>query len=86
MIQSMTLLGYRPFIDPLVLHDVWWLLIIPLSLGISIAYKAVRVGSLRRYPVEVLKMTVQIILAMIALAIASYLFVEVFVRILASQP
>lgn len=37
----MTLL-FRPFLDPIELHGLWWVLLIPLALGISVVYKAVR--------------------------------------------
>jgi hypothetical protein len=71
-------LAYRPFIDPLNLHDVWWALLVPLSLGIAIAYKAVRTRDMGMYWRQVAIMTVQIVVAMVLLAVASYLFVEVY--------
>jgi hypothetical protein len=71
-------LAYRPFIDPLNLHDAWWALLIPLSLGISIAYKAVRVRDMDTYWRQVIIMTIQIVVAMVLLAVASFLFVEVY--------
>lgn len=37
----MTLL-FRPFLDPIELHGLWWVLLFPLALGISVVYKAVR--------------------------------------------
>jgi hypothetical protein len=70
------LLAYRPFIDPINLHDWWFLLLGPMALGISIAYKAVRMLDLKDYVRQVVLMTVQIILGMIGLGIASYLFVQ----------
>jgi len=72
------LLAYTPFIDPLDLHEWWWLTLGPLALGISIAYKAVRVPDFTRYWREVGVMTVQIILGMIGLSIFVYLLIEVF--------
>lgn len=70
------LLAFRPFIDPINLHDWWFLLLGPMALGVSVAYKAIRMADLRDYPRQVLLMTLQIILGMIALGIASYLFVQ----------
>jgi len=68
---------YRPFLDPLPdFGPWWWLLLIPLALGISIAYKAVRVRSMDRYWPNVLTMTVQIVLAMVLLAVGAHVFVE----------
>ncbi len=74
-------LALRPFLDPLPLHDEWWLTLIPLAFLVSVAYKAVRVRTFRRgvYARQVLMMTVQIVVAMIALAVVQHLFVEVIV-------
>lgn len=75
--------GYRPFIDPLNLHDRWWLTLIPLALGISFAYKAVRVKSFDGYLKQVLHMSFMIVLAMVLIAAGLYLFVELIVPALA---
>lgn len=72
-------LPYRPFIDPINLHDRWWLTLIPLALGISLAYKAVRVKSFDTYAREVLWMTTQIVGGMALLAALLYVFVDVIV-------
>jgi hypothetical protein len=77
------LLAWRPFIDPLNLASAWWILLVPLALGISITYKAVRVRTLREYPGQVAAMTVQIIVAMILLGAASFLFIEYLVPFIA---
>ncbi|NUQ69136.1 MAG: hypothetical protein HUU18_12780 [Phycisphaerales bacterium] len=69
-------LAYLPFLDPINANDWWFLLIIPLALGISLAYKAVRVLDERTILRQALVMTVQIVLAMIALGFGCYLFVE----------
>lgn len=73
-------LAWRPFLDPLDLHRWWYLLLIPIALGVSMAYKAVRVRDLGTYPWQVGMMTVQVVLGMIALAFAAHLIVEVFAR------
>jgi hypothetical protein len=72
----MGVLGYVPFIDPLDVHQWWYLLLIPVALLVSIAYKACRVESLSDFPREVAVMTVQIVVVMILLGFASFLFVE----------
>lgn len=76
-------LPYRPFLDPMPLawFDLWWLYLIPLSFFVSFTYKAVRMHdwTLATFARQTLLMTVQIILGMIGLAIASYLLVEIFV-------
>lgn len=78
-------LAYRPFLDPLDVHNIWWLFLAPFAFGIAMVYKAVRLRTLGRYWLHVLMMTVQIIFGMIALAVASYLFVEVYVRFIVDR-
>jgi hypothetical protein len=75
--------GWRPFLDPLDLHAYWWVFLAPLALGISVAYKAVRVPSLEGYGRAVAIMTVQIILAMVLLWLASFLFVGYLLPLIA---
>jgi len=71
-----TTLAWRPFLDPLNLHEYWWALLPPLALGISVAYKAIRVRDMSEYPRQVVVMTGQIVLAMIVLGAAVFLFLE----------
>ncbi len=71
--------GYTPFIDPIDAHDAWWLTLIPLAFLISMAYKAVRSETLHGYWTNVLAMTAQIVLALLALAAALLLLVELIV-------
>jgi len=73
------LLAWRPFLDPLTLHDHWYVLLIPLALGIAITYKAVRVPDPRRFWRPVAEFAFLIVAGMIALGAATFLFVEVFV-------
>lgn len=78
-------LAYRPFVDPLELHRYWFLFIIPMAFFIALAYKAVRIEHLRALPRQVAVMTIQIVLGMIALGAASYLFIQVLVPMLAPK-
>lgn len=70
------LLAYRPFVDPIDAHRLWFLLLIPLALGVSITYKAVRVADMRTYWRQVVLMTVQIVVGIIALGAASFLVIQ----------
>jgi len=79
-------IAYTPFIDPLDLHDEWFLLLLPLALFISIAYKAVRQPDLKGYWSSVLVMTTQIVAGMVALGGAFYVFIEWLVPLLAPLP
>jgi hypothetical protein len=80
-------LSYRPFIDPVraPVHTHWYVLLIPMSFGIAVVYKAVMLRTLDRYWHEVLYLTVQIIVGMIMLGLASYLLVMKFVPFIAAH-
>jgi len=77
--QLPSMLAYTPFIDPIDLQGPWWLTLVPLALGIAMAYKAVRLRPLERYWKHVAVMTVQIVGGMIGLSIAAFLLIEVLV-------
>ena len=78
-----TLLAWRPFLDPIVwFHDVWWLLLIPLSFGVAMIYRAVRLPTLEHYWRLVVSMTIQTVIAMILLAAFFYALVEWFVPLM----
>lgn len=70
------ILAYRPFIDPIDLHRFWFVLLVPLALFMSIAYKAVRVERAIDVPRAAAIMTIQVCFWIVALGIASYLFVQ----------
>lgn len=76
---------YRPFIDPIDLHGYWWLLLFPMSIGVAVVYKAVRLPTMDRYIQQVVAMTIQIVVGMFVLAAASYAFVLVYVRWIAEH-
>ena len=63
---------FRPFWQPLPVWDYWYLLLLPLCLGISIVYKSIKVRTMRQMPREAGVMFVMIILGM-ALAAAALL-------------
>ncbi len=69
-------LVWRPFIDPINAHRSWYLLLIPMALFISIVYKAVRVPDMQHYWRKVFVMSAQIVLWIIALGGAFFLFIQ----------
>jgi hypothetical protein len=80
-------LATRLFIDPIDTGAWWYLLLIPLCVGVSVVYKAVRVPSmdpLSAYLRQVAVFTVQLLVGMAALAAFFLLLVEVFVKTVAS--
>lgn len=69
--------SYRPMLDPLPISGSWWwLLLIPLALGVSVAYKAVRVRSMEKYWPNVLLMTAQIVGGIVLVTIGVHVVVE----------
>ncbi len=70
-------LAYRPFLDPIDAYRWWLLLAFPLLFGIAVVYKAVRMPSMRWYWSQVIKMTAQMTVVLIAIAVALFLLVEV---------
>ena len=72
--------AYVPFLDPIHgLHSWWCLLLLPLALGISVIYRALKMPDLTRYWRSVSIMTVQIVGAMAALAVVLVVLVEVVI-------
>lgn len=86
MLGALSTLAWRPFLDPIEMHGTWYLLLVPLSFGIAMTYRAVRLADFEGYWRKVLVLTVQIVVSMILLGLASYLFVQVAVPMLMPKP
>ncbi|MGA0285922.1 MAG: hypothetical protein ACO3P9_08385 [Phycisphaerales bacterium] len=81
-----TTLAYLPFLEPLPgVERIWMLMLLPLALGISVIYKAMKVADLERYWRSVGVMTVQIVLAMTGLAVLLAILVQVVVPMLPAE-
>lgn len=80
-------LPYRPFLDPvrLPVHTRWYLLLLPMSFGVAVVYKAVMLQTMERYWRQVGYLTAQIVVGMILLAIASYAVVLWYVPWMAEK-
>ena len=84
--MMMGLLAWIPFVEPMPSPGSWWpLFLIPLSVGISAVYKAVRLQRLDHYAREVAIMTGQIIGAMLVLAIVLGVVVQILIPILSAD-
>jgi len=82
----MALLAWIPFLEALPTVERWWmLLLVPLCLGISIVYKAIRMPSLDRFWPQVAVMTLQIVLGMAGLAVGLFLLVQVVLPLLPAE-
>jgi hypothetical protein len=62
--------AYRPFWNPLPAWEYWYLLLIPLCLGISIVYKSIKCHSMKQVPREAAEIFVTILAGMIFAAAA----------------
>lgn len=66
-------LAWTPLLDPWpAAHDWWWITVVPLALGIAMIYKAYRLPTLDRYWRQVVVMTLQVVVAMIAFALTLF--------------
>ncbi len=80
---STPMIGWIPFLHPAgSLGNLWWLLMIPLILGISIAYRATHDASIDQFWTRVFVFVTKSTLAMGSLALVMYLFVYWIIPIL----
>jgi hypothetical protein len=79
----MSLLAWIPLIEPMpgVIHW-WWAWIVPMVLGVSMTWKAIRLKSLERYWPEVARMSGQVLAGMVALTAGLILLVRVVLPLL----
>lgn len=56
------------FIRPLPVWNYWWLLMLPLCIGVSVVYKSIKCHSMKSVPREATVITIWIILGMVAAA------------------
>jgi len=75
-------LAYTPFIDPLDLHDLWFLLLLPLGVLIAMAYKAVRVPDMGDYWRQTGKFALQIVGGIVGLYAFSLVVLNVLLPVL----
>ena len=81
----MMLVAWIPFLQPIMgLHSTWHLLSIPLVIGVSMIYKGVRVPEDQRWGRPVVIMSIQVILALVAVGISVAIFVGLILPQLAS--
>ena len=74
-IRSVPLIAYVPFVDPLPVWDVWYLTLIPLTLGIAVVYKAVKCKDVSQIPRQSLTISVYILGGLVAAALGLWVVV-----------
>jgi hypothetical protein len=72
--------AFEPFRQPLPVWDYWYLLLIPLCIGISIVYKSIKCREMKQVPREASVIFIMIMLGMIATAAALYALMRVLER------
>ena len=80
------LLALTPFLEPLPDAQHWlWVLVLPMALGVALSYKAIRTKDLARYPRDVASMTLQIVAAVVGIAVGLHLLVVVLLPYLPAE-
>lgn len=64
--------GFRLFWQPLPLWDWWYVLLLPLCLGVSIVYKSIKCREMNQVPREAAVIFMTIVVGMIAAAAILY--------------
>jgi len=64
--------AFEPFRQPLPVWDYWYLLLIPLCVGISIVYKSIKCREMRQVPREASGIFIMIMVGMVATAAGLY--------------
>ncbi|MFZ9880348.1 MAG: hypothetical protein ACO3QC_02975 [Phycisphaerales bacterium] len=81
-----SLLAWTPFVQPAPgVTSWWWLLLVPTAVGIALAYTAIRSKTVAAIPREAFVMTLQIIAAVVGIAIGLYLLVMVLLPVLPAE-
>lgn len=72
------MLAWIPFLEPIHgIGNAWWLLSVPLIVGLSVTYKSVRAASVERFWGQVAWFSVRITLIMLLLAVGLFVLVRV---------
>ena len=80
------MVGWIPFLEPMnAIQPLWYLLLVPMSFGISVIYKALHEEKASRYWRSVSVMTTQIALGISLLAVGIGLFIQIVIPIV-TQP
>ena len=78
--QEGALRAFEPFRQPLPVWDYWYLLLIPLCVGISIVYKSIKCREMNQVPREATVIFSMIVLGMVTAAVGLYALMRVLER------
>lgn len=68
-LNLLSAIEWKPFLTPAPVWDYWYLLLIPLVIGVSIVYKSIKCAKVSQIPREAAAIAIYILLAMVALAV-----------------
>ncbi len=74
-------LAWRPFLEPLNLHDHWLWLLPPLVIAVAVVYKALKLEDLSKLLAETIRLTIYILVLMVGSAALLWGIVEAVERI-----
>ncbi len=81
--MNLLMLAWRPFLDPLDLDSVWYLLLVPMSFFLAMGYKAVRTFDMDKYWSQVAIFTFQLVIGLIGLGAGFFVLVRILLPALA---
>lgn len=73
---SLVTLAWRPFLEPLPLHEHWMWLLLPLTLIISLVYKTLKTEDLSKLAWQTLRLTITILVFMVIAAVVLWAITE----------
>jgi hypothetical protein len=78
--------AWIPFLEPMpAAHRWWWLLIVPIAVGVSLAWKATRLEEPERWQRPVAIMSGQIVLAVAGIAIGLFVLIQIVLPLLPAE-
>lgn len=67
---------YTPFFTPMPIWNQWWVLLFPLVICISVAYKGIKCDTMRQVPAQAASITFWILFSLAAAAVGLSLLVK----------
>jgi hypothetical protein len=61
-------MDYRPFLSPLPVWNVWYVLLVPLCAGVAVVWKSVKCDSMSRVPRQAAELLFWILATMVLVA------------------
>ena len=69
-------MAWRPLLDPVHIEAYWMVLMLPLVVAVSVVYKTIKLPDLTHLPIQVTRLSLQILVFFILAAAALWLLTE----------